>query len=220
MTVGSTITYATLISSKSTAGSIAAWLSHDAIVAAAPTIVAEAESWIYRQLRHWRMVSRTTGTMTIGNDYINMPVDYLEDKILYVTGTNYQKMTRKTAEEVVASYNYDGNGDRINQQPMIYSNDQASLLFDSPSDQSYPYLLWYYQQLQSLSTTSTNFLTQFYPRLLRCACCAAAAEFMKDAGQGTYDRTYWDQMAQAALNDAQVESDHSQRSIDIGFILQ
>lgn len=227
MSVGSSISYMTLVGASTVDGSIANWLSHGAIQASADTIVAEAESWIYRRLRHWRMLTSATGTFTSNpggtptvTDYIPIPADYLEDKLLYVTGINYQKMTRRTLEEVIAAYGYDGNGYRIVQQPVWYFNDQTNIKFDSPPDQAYPYLLYYYQQLDSLQSSGTNFLTKFYPRLLRAACCTEAAEFMKDAGSGNYDRTYWAQMAQDELDKAQMESDHSQRSIDIGMILQ
>lgn len=225
--IGSLITYTTLTGAPSVDGSIAGWLNHASIANVADTIVAEAESWIYRDLRHWRMLTSMTGLFTANpggqplvTDYIPIPADYLEDKLLYVTGINYQKMVRKTLEEVIASYGYDGDGNRIVQQPMIYFNDQSNIKFDSPPDQSYPYLLYYYQQPAALAFTGTNFLTIFYPRLLRCACCAMAAEFMKDVGQGTYDRTYWEQAALNELAKAQIESDRSQRSMEIGMILQ
>lgn len=224
--VGSNLQYSTLVASSATAGSIAAWLNHQAIAAAAPTIVMEAEAWIYRDLRHWRMLTQTSGNFTANSpggatpiDYIPLPADYLEDKTLYITGTQYSKMTRKTLEEVWASYGYDGNGFRIVQQPLIYYNDQTNLKFDSPPDQAYPYTLYYYQQPNSLQVTNTNFLTQFYPRLLRVVCCMMAAEFMKDVGQGTYDRMYWTEISGMELAKAQSESDHTQRSMEIGMIL-
>lgn len=224
--VGSLINYSTLTGPTSMDGSIAGWLNHAAIQGVSDTIVAEAESWIYRDLRHWRMLTSTTGAMTsnpggqaIVTDYIPLPADYLEDKVLYITGINYQKMIRKTMEEVIASYGYDGSGFQIVQQPMIFFSDQANLKFDSPPDQAYPYLLYYYQQPAALAFSNTNFLTIFYPRLLRCACCLMAAEFMKDVGQGTYDRTYWTQEAMLELGKAQAESDRSVRSQEIGMIL-
>lgn len=226
MAVGSSLSYSTLIADKSTDGSLANWLNHSSVQNSAGTIIAEAEAWIYRDLRHWRMVTSVTGAMTLNpggqasvTDYIPMPADYLEDRVFYITGTNYQKMTRKTIEEVIGNYGYDGNGFRIVQQPMQYFNDSANLLFDSPPDQAYPYLLYYYQQPAALATTNINWVTQFYPRLLRTACCLGAAEFMKDVGQGNYDRTYWAQEAMAELAKAQIESDRSFRSQDIGMIL-
>lgn len=212
--------YTTLIGAQTTAGSIAAWVNHSSVVANAPTIIEEAESFIYRRLRHFRMLNQTTGTMTISSGNISFPSDYLEDKILYITGVNYMKLVRKTPEEVVASYSYDSTGTQVNDMPLIYCNDNTSIRMDSPANLAYPYLLWYYQQPAALSASNTtNFLTTYYPRLMRAACMAGASEFMKDAGMGNYDRTYWEQNALAEIAVAQAESDRSVRSMEVGMIL-
>jgi len=227
MTVGSSISYTTLIGAKTVAGSIAGWLNHDSVVAQAPTILMNAEAAIYRRLRHWRMLKKATASMTANNpggasptDYIAIPSDYLEDKVIYLAGTNACKLTRKTMEEVISSYDYDGSGFRIPSRPVIYFNDATNILFDSPPDSAYPYLMYYYAQPAALDGSNlTNFITIFYPRLLQCTCCLMAAEFMKDVGVGNYDRTYWAQQAQAELDIANVESDRSTRSQELGMII-
>lgn len=214
--------YNTLIASSTTAGSIAGWINHQSITAVAPTIIQEAESAIYRRLRHIKMLTSTTGTMTAGgtSDFIAPPSDYLEDKLLYFTGTAFAKITRKTAQELVSNYCYDGSGNRVQTQPSFYTNDQTNIKFESPADQNYPWLLWYYQQPAALSATNTqNFLTNQYPRLFRCACMTSASEFMKDIGQGSYDRTYWEQMTEAEIMTAQAESDRSQHTVEAGMML-
>lgn len=215
------MTYSTLTGAKTVAGSIASWVNHSAVEAAAPSIVDEAESMIYRRLRHWRMLGRTTGVFTIGNDYIALSgvARYLEDKAFYITGVNFDKLTRKTEQEVIANYGYDASGARINEMPEIYYNDATNFWFDAPSDQAYPWLLTFYQQPVALSTSGTNFLTEYYPRLLRCACMIGASEFMKDAGLGNFDRTYWEQNALAEVAVAQQESDRAFNSIDVGAII-
>jgi len=44
----------------------------------------------------------------------------------------------------------------------------------------------------SLSVSNqTNFIRNFFQVAALCHLCRCA-EFMKDAGQGSYDRTYWD----------------------------
>jgi hypothetical protein len=187
---------------------------------AAPTIINEAQSDIYRRLRHWQMLTSTTGTMTVSQATMPIPSDYLQEKSFYITGTAFQKMTRKPLQEVIMNYSYDGSGNRIVTQPQIYFNDQANLQFDTPCDQPYPFLFYYYQQLAPLSTTNTtNFLTQTYPRLMRAACMISAAEYMKDAGTGNFDRTYWQQVKEAELDKAQQESDTHERSMEAGMML-
>lgn len=214
--------YNQLIASSTTAGSLAAWINHASIVVNAPTIINEAESAIYRRLRHFKMLTSTTGTMTAGNtsDFVTYPSDYLEDKAFQFTGTSASKITRKTLQEVLSYYSYDGSGNRVQCQPSYYFSDQSKLKFESPVDQNYPWLLYYYQQPAALSSTNTqNFITNTYPRLMRCACMTAASEFMKDAGQGNYDRMYWEQMTEAEIFAAQKESDRSEHTMDVGMIL-
>lgn len=205
----------------SAAGSLQSWVNHTAVGAESANIVAESESIIYRRLRHWQMLTSTTGTMTTSQATLSVPGDFLEDKIFRITGTAATDIVRKTIQEVIQAWQYDGSGNRVVSQPKIFSNDKASLLLDSPCDQAYPFLFEYYQQPTALGTANTtNFLTTTYPRLLRTTCMAQACEYMKDAGQGNFDRTYWAEMAQAELDAAQKESDMHERSAELGMILK
>lgn len=180
----------------------------------------EAESWIYRRLRHWRMLTLPIpGAMTIGQPYIPIPADCLEPFVLMSTGNYQQFIIQKTPQEVLANWAYDGSGNRVLQQPMLYYFDQTNINFDSPPDQAYAYVLLYFQQPVPLAVSITNFLTATYPRLLRCALMAAGSEWMKDSGQGQFDRTYWDQLAQDEIDKAQAESDRARRGTVAGPIL-
>lgn len=166
------------------------------------------------------MLTSTSGTLTALATTIAIPADFLEDKRFRITGTAASNITRKTIQEVVQNMQYDGSGNRVIQQPRIMFNDKSNFQFDSPCDQPYPFTLWYYQQPIALSATNTsNFITSTYPRLMRAATCASAAEYMKDSGLGNYDRSYWAQMAQTELDAAQAESDKHERSIEQGAII-
>lgn len=216
--------WVTLTSSSQTAGSVANWMNNSTITigagGVADLILQEAQDWIYRGLRHWRMLTPPlAGTFTVGDDYLSLPSDILEPDTLVITGTQQARLMQKPMQDVIAAWAYDGNGNRIEQQPTIYYFDQAALRFDSPADQAYPYALIYYQQPATLSgSNTTNFLTQYCQRLVRCACMAMAAEWSKDSGVGNYDRTYWDQAAQAELNRVQAESDRARRATVAGTV--
>lgn len=212
--------YAQLTGSKGTPGSIPTWVNDSRIPNDVPEIVLEAESWIYRRLRHWKMLTAPNpGTLTIGQDFIAIPADCLEPFQMWTTGNYQQAIIQKTPQEVVANWAFDGSGSRVLQQPMMFYFNQSNIYFDSPPDQAYAYVLQYYQQLAPLASTNTNFLTQTYPRLVRCACMAAAVEWMKDSGQGQFDRTYWDTLAQEEIEKAQAESDRARRGTVAGPIL-
>lgn len=216
--------WVSLTSLSSAAGSIGNWLNNSTISAGsghvADIILQEAQDWIYRRLRHWRMLTGpTTGTLTVGNDFIPIPSDMLEPDMFILTGVNFYELKQKTMQEVVLSWSYDGNGNRVKQQPMIYYFDQTNLRFDSPADQAYPYALVYYQQPAVLSSTNTtNFLTQYCQRLVRASCMVAAAEYAKDSGVGNYDRTYWVQQAEDELEKVQAESDRARRATQAGAV--
>jgi hypothetical protein len=124
-----------------------------------------------------------------------------------------------TPQEVLANWAYDGNGNRVQQQPQLYWFDQTNINFDSPPDLAYAYVLMYFQQPAPLVVSQTNFLTETYPRLMRCALMAAACEWMKDSGQGQIDRTYWDTLAQDEIEKAQMESDRARRGTVAGPVL-
>lgn len=212
--------YSMLVASRTTPGSLATWANDSRIQSDTPEIVLEAESWIYRRLRHWKMLTAPLpGSLTIGQDFIAMPADCLEPFQMWTTGNFYQAIIQKTPQEVVANWSFDGNGNRVLQQPMMFWFNGTNIYFDSPPDQAYAYVLQYYQQPPPLAVTNTNFLTQTYPRLLRCACMAATVEWMKDSGQGQFDRTYWDTLAQDEIEKAQTESDRARRGTVAGPIL-
>lgn len=222
----SSMTWSQLTGTSTVAGSIANWLNNTQVTAGtggvADTLLQEAMDWITGSgLKHWRMMPNpVTGTMTIGNDYIDLPADFYEADIFYITGTNFQRMDMKTPQEVTANWSYDGTGARIQQKPIMYYVDQDSMRFDSAADQAYPYALVYYQSVPPLSVSNqTNFLTKYYGRLVRCAVMAHASEWAKDSGVGNYDRGYWLQQAMMEQDRAQADSDRSRRATEFSAVL-
>jgi len=217
------VDWLSLTGTKSTPGSLARWLNNSTLSSGAggdaDTILQEAQDWIYRRLRHWRMLTPPlVGTMTIGADFVTFPADFLEPKIYWITGATagltQQRMILKTPEDVISKWQYDGNGNRVQQQPSIYYFDQAALRFDSPADQAYPTILIYYQQPAMLAAgNDTNFVTSNCQMLLRRACMRAACEWSKEVASGQYDRTYWEQACEDELTRIQEESDRSVHSI-------
>ena len=214
--------YNMLVADSNTAGSVGSWINNSIVQPQVPEIIVEAESWIYRRLRHWKMLTPpTSGTITIGQAYITTPTDLLEPFLLWTTGNYFQFLIMKTPQDVVSAWSYNQDGTtRTQQQPQLYYQDSTYLQFDSPPDQAYAYNLIYFQQPAPLSVSNpTNFITSTYPRLMRCACTAAACEWAKDSGQGNFDRTYWDQMAQDEIDKAQAESDRAKRATVAGMQL-
>lgn len=213
--------YTMLVSAQGVPGSLSTWVNSSTLQGDAPEIILEAESWIYRRLRHWRMLTNPIdGTMTVGQNFITCPSDLIEPFLLWTTGQFQQFLTQITPQQLIAQWQYIGVGSaQVQQQPMCYYLGQGTLNLDSPPDQAYAYNIIYFQQPAPLAVTNTNFLTSTYPRLVRLACMAQAAEWMKDSGQGNYDRTYWDTLAQDEIEKAQTESDRARRGTVAGMEL-
>lgn len=219
--------YTQLTAARGVPGSLSTWVNDSRIQGDVPEIILEAESWIYRRLRHWLMLTPPLiGNMTANAqgtaspvDSIPLPADFLEACFLTITGIYQLTLAQKTYQEVVSNWSFDGNGYRVPQQPIMYYFDQSAIRFDSPPDLAYQYALIYFQQPPALAVSGSNFLTTTYPRLVRCACMAAATEWMKDSGQGNFDRTYWDTLAQDEIEKAQAESDRAKRATASSFML-
>lgn len=224
------LTWNILTGSSSTAGAIARWLNKSTLSSGAggdaDLILQEATSWIFARLRHHKMLTAPiSATMVVGADQIAVPADMLElDFIMIagvVSGTFYQQeIEQKPINQIYRSWAYDGTGVRIQQTPLIYSFNQTYIQLDQQPDLAYPYVYTYYQLPAALSgDNATNFLTTFYPRLLRCVCMMMGAEWTKESNQGQFDRTYWEQQALDELNAAQAQSDRARRAIRGGVTI-
>jgi hypothetical protein len=214
------VDYNTLIATKGTPGSIADFTNDGRISASAPTIVDESQDWIYQRLRHWRMAPPpVTGTFSTALNYVQLPSDVLELRMLMVTGQNKRIIRQRTMEELMASWSYDGNGNLPVQQPTWFAFDSTNMNFDSVPDQAYPYALLYYQMPARLSgSNTTNFLTQWCERLMRMVIMMHACEWTKEIGQGQFDRTYYEQQAMEELRIVQANSDLAKRASGGGWI--
>ena len=221
--------YDTLIAAKTTAGSLANWANSAQVVSSAPTIIDEAQSYVYRRLRHWRMLTETSGTMTAGaaNDSIDISgiTNYLEDKMLMFVGVPNdangaffkQRIKRRDPEFVWSLYAYDSSGNRVQALSSFYYSTGTQLKLQNPADYNYPWKLQYWAQPTALSgANTTNWLTTYYPRAFRCALTVGVCEFMKDAGMGNFDRAYWDMDAEKEIALAQIETARITRSDDSG----
>lgn len=169
--------YTQLVGLKTIEGSIRNWVNNDTV----PTIdiLKEAQDWIYERLRVREMVVTATGSMTISQDYVTEPTRFLAPIHFQIVGAYRGVLVEKTAAEVEAGFSYDGSGARVNNKPTMFHVAGARLQFNHPADIAYSYRLVHYAQLTDLAVANeTNFLTERYGRLLRCACLAFATEFM------------------------------------------
>lgn len=217
------LTWAALTGTSSTPGAIARWLNKSTLGSGAQgdadLILQEAMGWIVTRLRHWQMLTAPiNGTMVVGQDTILVPTDMLEPDLIMIAGLasdgNFyqQELVQKLPNDIYRAWGFDGTGARLQQTPRLYAFNMSKIQMDSQPDLAYPYVFTYYQRPAILSgSNQTNFLTSYYPRLLRCACMMLGAEWTKENMQGSFDRTYWEQAAVNELMEVQAQSDRARR---------
>ncbi len=205
--------FTTLVANKSIAGSICNWINRD--TTDGRTILTEAQAYIYTRLKHWRMKAEVEDFLVYGQPWIDVPDDFIDVREFRLTGNYNTRLKRGDERSIQVHYNYDVDGRRVLETPGWYYIGGPGLAFDAVPDYEYPYLLTYYQVPEDLSADNpTNWVTRFYPRLLRSACMLLAVEFEKEAGQGSFDRTYWENIFLAEKNEIQGDSDIVERASD------
>lgn len=96
--------------------------------------------------------------------------------------------------------------------PYYFGIYNEQLKFDQAFFQATGCRLSFYQSLPLLSSNNqTNFLTVRYPNLMRVACMAAAADFMKDTDE--YNKQFG--RLQTMIEKISVENDMSMRGIEV-----
>lgn len=96
--------------------------------------------------------------------------------------------------------------------PLRWTIWNEQIQFDFAFNEKMAITLTYYQSLPLLSSSNqTNFLTNRYPQLLRTACVASAADFMKDTEE--YNKGV--QRLTALVQNTNVENDMHWRSMEL-----
>tara|TARA_B100000424_G_scaffold39529_2_gene26529 strand:- start:1649 stop:2278 length:630 start_codon:yes stop_codon:yes gene_type:complete len=206
--------YTTLVANKATDGSIRNWVNNDSF--SATTILSEAEDFIYRRLRVREMLKLTTGNMVVGQDYIDVPTDFIGSRSLFYSGTEKLAMNHTTLDAIEAGRTYDTSGNITQGKPTQFYIDADKAFFPIAPDQTYAYRWRYYCQPTALSSTNTtNFLTNFSPRLLRCVCLAMANEFLKNDG----DKLYWLRLAEGEIEVLHKADDEVRWDLDVSVVV-
>jgi len=135
--------------------SVADFLNRDDLTAVIPDFIALAEAQINRDVRHWKMEARSSGQQSSGDEYMQIPADWVETIRLHLTGTG---------TTVVNLVSRDSMADKRSAQedttgtPIMYTHaDGQFQLYPTPSTDT-DFELLYYQKVPSLSSNSDNWL--------------------------------------------------------------
>lgn len=137
---------------------VANWLNREDLTARIPEFIALSEAQMQHDVRHWRMVQRSS---LIANDrYIAVPSDWHETIRLTIDG-QYQDLELMSAREMADRRWRVGSAVG---QPRFYRHaDQSFELFPTP-DSDYTLLLEYIERIPALSdSNTTNWLLTYSP---------------------------------------------------------
>lgn len=193
-------TYATL---KST---IADFLDRDDLTSVIPTFIQLAEAQINRDVRHWKMEKRASGQQSGGDEYMQIPSDWMETIRFHVTGNGTSPLdllSRKAMEDKRAGAE-DASG-----TPRYYTHaDSQFQLYPTPSADTNTELL-YYAKTDALSdSNTTNWLLSEAPDVYLYGALLHSAPYLAEDER----IAVWSQMYSASVMNLNNSSENSRMS--------
>ena len=133
--------------------SIADFLNRDDLTTVIPDFITLAESQINRDVRHWKMEARSSGQQSGGDEYMQIPADWVESIRLHLTGsgTSAVNLISRDAMADKRERNDDTSG-----TVMYYTHaDGQFQLYPTPSADT-DFELLYIQKLDALSGSNSD----------------------------------------------------------------
>lgn len=131
--------------------SIADFLNRDDLTAVIPTFISLAEAQFARDLRHYQMENRATGT--IDSQYMTKPGDWLETIRINITTANTRPLDLLSSQAMVDKR---ANYLDLTGIPRYYRHSENQFEFFPSPDDSYGVELLYYQRVPALSDSNTT----------------------------------------------------------------
>ena len=171
---------------------IADFLDRDDLTSAIPNFISLAEADINRSMRHWKMETRSQGQQDAGDEYMQLPSDWLETIRLHLTGSGTS--TLDLLSRAAMADKRAGDED-VAGTPQWYCHADGQLqLYPTPDEQTDVELL-YYQQVPALSdSNTTNWLLSEAPDVYLYGALLHSAPYLQEDAR----TTVWAQMYAAA----------------------
>ena len=186
--------------------SIADFLNRDDLTSVIPTFIQLAEADMNRQVRHWKMESRSTGTQDAGDQYMQIPSDWLETIRLHLTGSGTSALTL-TSRAAMADIRAK-NEDISTVKPYYYTHADGQFeLYPTPTEAT-DFELLYYQKIPDLATNSTNWLLTDAPDVYLYGALLHSAPYLAEDARVAV----WAQMYSAAVSNVNRASEQARYS--------
>jgi hypothetical protein len=181
--------------------SIADFLNRDDLTAVIPTFISLAEAQFARDLRHYQMENRATGT--IDSQYMTKPGDWLETIRINITTANTRPLDLLSSQAMVDKR---ANYLDLTGIPRYYRHSENQFEFFPSPDDSYGVELLYYQRVPALSdSNTTNWLLTEAPDAYLYGSLVHSAPYLSE-DQRT---AIWAQLFGAALQRLNQSSDEA-----------
>jgi len=132
---------------------VADFLNREDLTSAIDNFIVLSESQMNRDIRHWKMEKRSSGQQSAGDEYSQMPSDWMETIRFHVTdnGTSPLDLISRKAMEDKRAGAEDATG-----TPRYYTHaDSQFQLYPTPSADTNTELL-YYSKIDALSDSNTD----------------------------------------------------------------
>lgn len=185
---------------------IADFLNRDDLTSVIPTFIQLAEAQMQREIRHWKMEARVSGQQSGGDEYMQIPADWLETIRMHITGsgTSAITMTSRAAMADIRAKNEDVS----TVLPYYYCHaDSQFQLYPTPAEDTDIELL-YYQKIPDLASNTTNWLLSDAPDVYLYGSLLHSAPYLAEDARVAV----WAQMYSAAVQNVNSASEQARYS--------
>jgi len=184
---------------------VADFLNRSDLTSVIPTFIQLAESQINRDLRHWKMETRATATIDAGDQYSQVPSDWIATIRMSIqgAGTSVVDLISRAAMADKREGAEDMSG-----RPEFYCHADGQFNFYPTPDADYTAELLYFAKVPDLASNSTNWLIQDAPDVYLYGTLIHSAPYLQEDSR----IAVWAQMYAAAvkmLNDTSDSARHS-----------
>ena len=185
---------------------IADFLNRDDLTSVIPTFIQLAEAQINRDLRHWKMEVRASGQQSAGDEWMQIPADWIETIRFNIStgGTRPLDLISRASMQDKRAGNEDMSG-----TPRYYAHaDSQFELYPTPNETTDTELL-YFAKIDTLSdSNTTNWLLEDAPDVYLYGALLHSAPYLsEDQRVGV-----WAQMYSASISQLNMKSEQSRMS--------
>ena len=185
---------------------VADFLNRDDLTSAIENFIALSEAQINRDIRHWKMETRSSGQQDAGDEYSQVPADWMETIRFHVTdnGTSPLNLISRAAMSDKRASKEDATG-----TPTHYTHaDGQFQLYPTPSATTNTELLYYAKTTALSASNADNWLLLEAPDVYLYGTLLHSAPYL-----GEDERiAVWAQMYAAAIQQLNTTSDKSRFS--------